>query len=221
MIEARYRRDYDGEFVITETRIADSRTEQTREWIPNAIENHHISGRAAVIGSRSDQERFRHQRLQRHRGGLLGKKRLQTYGTGDLWQDMAFDFFVTTDRDQAQAMANTGYDTRSTIYTNANICIENPGRFYLVPFIQPIDNLALAVYLAAFDGHQEIFMLGYNIDTRGGTAAWISDVAAVMSAYAATQFVLVGTESNMPEIWRSHHNVISMTYRKFISYCDI
>ena len=221
MIEARYRRDYDGEFVITETRIADSRTEQTREWIPNAIENHHISGRAAVIGSRSDQERFRHQRLQRHRGGLLGKKRLQTYGTGDLWQDMAFDFFVTTDRGQAQAMANTGYDTRSTIYTNANICIENPGRFYLVPFIQPIDNLALAVYLAAFDGHQEIFMLGYNIDTRGGTAAWIADVASVMSAYAATQFVLVGTESNRPETWRSHRNVISMTHRKFISYCDI
>ena len=221
MIEARCRRDYDGEFVITETRIADGRTEQTREWIPNAIENHHISGRAAVIGSRSDQERFRHQRLQRHRGGLLGKKRLQTYGTGDLWQDMAFDFFVTTDRGQAQAMANTGYDTRSTIYTNANICIENPGRFYLVPFIQPIDNLALAVYLAAFDGHQEIFMLGYNTDTRGGTAAWIADVAAVMSAYAATQFVLVGTESNMPDAWRSHRNVISMAHRKFISYCDI
>ena len=221
MIEARYRRDYDGEFVITETRIADGRTKQTREWIPNAIENHHISGRAAVIGSRIDQERFKHQRLQRHRGGLLGKKRLQTYGTSDLWQDMAFDFFVTTDRGQAQAMANTGYDTRSTIYTNANICIENPGRFYLVPFIQPIDNLALAVYLAAFDGHQEIFMLGYNIDTRGGTAAWIADVAEVMSAYAATQFVLVGTESNMPAVWRQCVNVSVMTHRKFISYCDI
>ena len=221
MIESRYRRDYDGEFVITETRIANGRSQQTREWIPNAIENHHISGRAAVIGSRIDQERFQHQRLQRHRGGLLGKKRLQTYGTGDLWQDMAFDFFVTTDRNQTHAMADIGYDTKSTIYTNANICIENPGRFYLVPFIQPIDNLALAIYLAAFDGHQEVFMLGYNIDTPGGTAAWISDVAAVISAYTATQFVLVGTESNMPESWRDYHNVISMKHRQFISYCDI
>lgn len=221
MLQARYRRDYDGEFVITETRIADGRSQQTREWIPNAIENHHISGRAAVIGSRIDQERFKYQRLERHRGGLLGKKRLQTYGTGDLWSDMIFDFFVTTDRDKALAMANTGYDTRSTIYTNANICIENPGRFYLVPFLQPIDNLALAIYLAAFDGHQEVFMLGYNIDTPGGTAAWITDVASVMSCYTATQFVLVGTESNMPESWRSHRNVRSMTHRKFISYCDI
>jgi len=221
MIESRYRRDYSGEFVITETRISDGRSQQTREWIPNVIENHHISGRAAVIGSRTDQERFRYQKLQRHRGGLLGKKRLQTYGTGDLWRDMAFDFFVTTDRGQAQAMADTGYDTQSTVYTNANICIENPGRFYLVPFLQPIDNLALAVYLAAFDGHQEVFMLGYNIDTLGGTASWIADVDSVMLAYATTQFVLVGTESNMPESWRYHPNVTSMIHRKFISYCDI
>lgn len=221
MISARYRRDYDGEFVITETRIADGRSQQTREWIPNVIENHHISGRAAVVGSRTDQERFKYQKLQRHRGGLLGKKRLQTYGTGDLWQDMTFDFFVTTDREQAQAMADTGYDIRSTVYTNANICIENPGRFYLVPFLQPMDNLALAVYLAAFDGHQEVFMLGYNIDTSGGTAAWISDVASVMSTYAATQFVLVGTESNMPAAWRQFRNVTVIRHRKFITYCDI
>ena len=221
MIENRYRRDYSGEFVITQTRMVDGRSEQTREWIPNAIENYHISGRAAVIGSRLDHERFRHQRLERHRGGLLGKKRLQTYGTGDLWKDMTFDFFVTTDRGQAQAMADSGYDTRSTIYTNANICIENPGRFYLVPFIQPIDNLALATYLAAFDGHQEVFMLGYNTDTAGGTAAWISDVASVMAAYAATQFVLVGKESNMPDAWRQYRNVTVITHRKFITYCDI
>ena len=56
MIESRYRRDYDGEFVITETRVADGTTQQTREWVPNAIENHHISGRAAVIGSRTDHD---------------------------------------------------------------------------------------------------------------------------------------------------------------------
>jgi len=221
MIESRYRRDYDGEFVITETRVADGATQQTREWVPNAIENHHISGRAAVIGSRTDHERFRYQRLQRHRGGLLGKKRLQTYGTGDLWQDMTFDFFVTTDRSYAKAIADHGYDTRSTVYTNANICLENPGRFYLVPFLQPIDNLALAIYLAAFDGHQEVFMLGYNQDTPGLTRAWISDVASVFLAYAATQFILVGTESNMPAAWRSCVNVSVMPYRKFISHCDI
>jgi hypothetical protein len=221
MIEARYRHNYDGEFVITETRMVNGDSQQTREWVPNAIENHHISGRAAVIGSRADQERFKYQRLQKHRGGLLGKKRLQTYGTADLWKDMPFDFFVTTDRNQAQAIADAGYDIKSTVYTNANICLENPGRFYLVPFLQPVDNLALAVYLAAFDEHKEVFMLGYNQDTPGSTRAWISDVAQVFLAYAATQFILVGIESNMPAAWRSSMNVSIMPYRTFISYCDV
>ena len=84
MIKPRYRRDYDGEFVIVETIITDNAKKYTREWIPNTVENHHLSGRAAVIGSRESQARFDHRRLQDHRGGLLAKKSLQTYGTADL-----------------------------------------------------------------------------------------------------------------------------------------
>jgi hypothetical protein len=30
----------------------------SREWIPNPIENHHISGRAACIGSTTDIDAF-------------------------------------------------------------------------------------------------------------------------------------------------------------------
>ena len=221
MIQARYRRDYSGEFVIVETRLADGQSRQTREWIPNVIENHHTSGRAAVIGSRTLNPSFKYQRLQRHRGGLLGKKRLQTYGTGDLWQDMKFDFFATADRDQVSAMTAAGYDQHATVYTTARICIENPGRFYLIPYTPQIDALAVPVYLSAFDGHAEVFMLGYCLDTVAGTRSWISDIDSVMSAYSGTIFVLVGVEGNMPESWRSHTNVRCMTVREFVSYCDI
>ena len=221
MIQARYRRDYSGEFVIVETRLADGQTHQTREWIPNVIENHHTSGRAAVIGSRTLHPKFKYQRLQRHRGGLLGKKRLQTYGTGDLWQDMKFDFFATADRDQVSAMTVAGYDQHATVYTTARICIENPGRFYLIPYTPQIDALAVPVYLSAFDGHAEVFMLGYCLETVAGTKTWISDINEVMSAYAGTIFFLVGVESNMPASWRSHANVRCMTVREFVSYCDI
>jgi hypothetical protein len=159
--------------------------------------------------------------LQRHRGGLLGKKRLQTYGTGDLWQDMTFDFFTTTDRDQVSAMTAAGYDQQATVYTTARICIENPGRFYLIPYTPQIDALAVPVYLAAFDGHAEVFMLGYCLETVGGSRTWISDIDAIMAAYTGTIFFLVGVESNMPESWRSHANVRGMTVREFVSYCDI
>ena len=77
-MEARYRTDYAGEFVILESKWAGGKKEETREWIPNPIENHHLSGRAAVIGSNIDKWQFDYTRLQRHRGGLLGSKKLQT-----------------------------------------------------------------------------------------------------------------------------------------------
>ena len=77
-MQARYRTDYAGEFVITETRWAGGRKNETREWIVNPIENHHISGRAACIGTDIDHWRFDYTRLARHRGGLLGSKKLQT-----------------------------------------------------------------------------------------------------------------------------------------------
>ena len=221
MIQARYRRDYDGEFVIVETRLADGASHQTREWIPNVIQNHHTSGRAAVIGSRALSHRFQYQRLQRHRGGLLGKKRLQTYGTGDLWRDMKFDFFVSADRAEIADIAQQGYDQRCTVLTTGRMCLENPGRFYLVPHMPQIDALALPIYLAAFDGHSEVFMIGYCHETPLGSRFWVQDIDAVISAYAGTQFVLVGVEGNMPESWRSHNNVRCITPRDFVSYCDV
>lgn len=221
MIQTRYRRDYDGEFVVVETRLADGQNQQTREWIANPIQNHHVSGRAAVIGSRSLSHRFQYQRLQRHRGGLLGKKRLQTYGTSDLWRDMRFDFFVTTDRVEIADMLQQGYDQLCTVFTTARMCIDNPGRFYIVPYLPQIDALAMPVYLAAFDGHAEVFMFGYCLETPTASRTWITDIDSVFDAYAGTSFVLVGVEGNMPQSWRSHSNVRSMTPRDFVSYCDV
>jgi hypothetical protein len=221
VIQERYRRDYHGEFVIVETRLADGQSQQTREWIPNVIENHHISGRAAVIGSSTLNPPFKYQRLQRHRGGLMGKKRLQTYGTGKLWRDMRFDFFACTDRSEIDHMVTENYDEHCTVFTTARMCIDNPGRFYPVPYLPQLDSVTIPLYLAAFDGHIEVFMLGYCIETQAGTKTWISDIDNIMSAYSGTSFILVGVEGNMPESWRSHVNTRCMTVRQFISYCDI
>jgi hypothetical protein len=79
----------------------------------------------------------------------------------------------------------------------------------------------LAIYLAAFDGHNEIFLLGYNNETPADTLSWIADINAVFSTYRLTNFILVGTESNMPTSWRNNRNVSCMEYRDFVSYCDV
>lgn len=220
MLIPRYRRDYDGEFILVDHDLIDGKSIQRREWIDNPVVNQHISGRAAVIASRVLHGGFKWFRLERHRGGLLGKKRLQTYGTGDLWRDMRFDFFVESSTKEIQDIVEKKYDQQSIVYSSIKNCLAYPGHFYPVPFQPPLDYLAQAVYLAAFDGHQEIFMLGYNLDTEHGTARWVKNVAEVMSAYASTKFWLLGNH-NFPSIWLENHNVEMMTFERFITYCDI
>lgn len=221
MIEQRFRRDYPGEFVVLETRWRDGRKEQVREWIDNPIENQHISGRAAVIGSSVDRYLFDYERLQRHRGGLLGKKRLQTYAVADITPHMRVNFAVETEDSKLVSILETGYQVDNIVYTTASNCIRHPGEFYLIPYNPRLDVIALPLYLAAFDGHEEVYCLGYNHDTESGTKNWRNDVGSVLSAYPTVKFTFVGVESNIPTEWRRHHNVDCMTYRAWISHCDV
>jgi len=220
MIYPRLRKDYDGEFVVVETRVSNNKTEQVREWIPNVIKNHHISGRAAVLGSDTDSKFFKYQRLERHRGGLLGQKRLQTYGTGDLWKQMRFNFFAATQPDLIKELGQSDYDKETIVFTSPRYCLEYPGKFYLVPHLPIVNQMALPVYLSAFDGHTEIFLLGYNSGFDAGDPNWMDDVNQVFQAYNGVRFYLV-TRQNLPATWLKNDNVTVMDYRKFISYCDI
>jgi hypothetical protein len=99
--------------------------------------------------------------------------------------------------------------------------VENPGEFYLIPYNPVLNSIAVLLYLAAFDGHQEVFMLGYNQEADAGSTNWIQHVARVIEAYSATRFVLVGVESNQPQNLLEYANVRPMSYPEFITYCDI
>jgi hypothetical protein len=220
-MDARYRSDYAGEFVILETKWSGGKKSETREWITNPIENHHISGRAACIGSTIDRKQFNYTRLQRHRGGLLGSKKLQTYGTGDIALEMRLDFTVETDSDSLNKILESSYQTSNIVYTTPRYCIAHPGEFYLIPLRPRIVDLATVVYLAAFDGHKEIFLLGYTEETAGGNTAWISQLTDIFSAYAGTKFYLIGESTRMPDVWVNCVNVQCMNYRDWIGYCDV
>jgi hypothetical protein len=220
-MDARYRTDYAGEFVILETKWSGGKKSETREWITNPIENHHLSGRAACIGSTLDHVHFDYTRLQRHRGGLLGNKKLQTYGTGVIAQQMRLDFAVETNIDNLTKILEAGYQTNNIVYTSPRYCIAHPGEFYLIPMRPRIVDLATVIYLAAFDGHKEIFMLGYTDETAGGHNEWIQQIANIFVAYSGTKFYLVGESTRMPDTWVNCSNVRPMTYGDFIGYCDV
>lgn len=221
MITKRYRSDYKGEYVVTTTNLQDGNRKQGRVWIPNLVENDHVSKRAAVIGSNMDKKKFNYAILQRHRGGLMGNLRLQTYGTGTIWQDMRLDFYAGTDKNELQNLAATDYADTTVVLTSTSHCVANPGKFFIVPYLPMLDDVALPLYLACFDGHTEVFMIGYNSGMPRGTLTWETDVLSVFQIYDNVQFTIVGNHFSAPDSWRNCTNVQSMDYRRFISYCDI
>jgi hypothetical protein len=219
-MQTTYRSDYPGEFVILETKWSGGKKTETREWIPNPIENQHISGRAACIGTNIDRYRFDYTRLSRHRGGLLSSKKLQTYGTGPIALEMSLDFTVETNSTQLAQVRAAGIQQDNVVYTTPRNCINNPGEFYLIPQRPLIVDLATIIYLAAFDGHQEIFLLGYNKEIEGGRNTWAADIADIFRSYPVN-FYLIGESTNMPAGWLDCSNVRTMNYQNWISYCDV
>jgi hypothetical protein len=139
-----------------------------------------------------------------------------------MWRHMAFDFVVAGIDTEIEEIKNTGYNNENIVYTNNRNCMQNPGQFYNIPFSKKLNELAGAIYMAAFDGHNEVFLIGYNKDLEETMGTnWVHDVNTVFKAYNDTKFYLVGTESNMYDTWRNNRNVSCLTYRDFITYCDV
>jgi hypothetical protein len=220
-MQARYRSDYAGEFIVLETQWSGGTKKQKREWVANPIENHHISGRAACVGSHIDITKFDHNMLQRHRGGLLGSKKLQTYGIGSIAQSMRLDFCVESNTDNLQKLIDNNYYENNIVYTTNKNCLAWPGLFYIIPYRTKLLDLCQLIYLAAFDGHKEIFMLGYSNDTPIESQNWIGEIKTVFDAYSGTKFYLIGEKTNLPASWLDSANVLTLTHREFISYCDV
>lgn len=218
--QARYRKDYDGEFVITETIWRNGKKEQTREWVPNPIENQHISGRATCILSNIDQFRYDYRKLENHRGGLLGGKKLQNYGTGHTARDMRLDFTVEVDPTELKDLINRGYQEKNIVYTTTRQCLIHPSEFYLIPYNPNMCIEALVVYLAAFDGHQEVFIIGANSDLTASNSDWARQVGRIIELYKSTNFIAVGNAATVPNDWYSSPNFKTMEYKEFLSYCD-
>jgi len=221
MINARYRVDYAGEFVVLESKWSGGRKTQTREWIANPIENQHISGRAACIASDVDKHKFNFSILKKHRGGLLGSKKLQTYGASSITDYMILDFTVESKAHNLVKFIENNYYDANIVYTSARNCIANPGYFYIVPLRPMLTDIALLPYLAAFDGHKEIFLLGYNRDTPIDEPMWANHVSEVIAGYPGTKFYFVGEATNLFPQWLEHSNVETFTYQQFITYCDV
>lgn len=239
----KYRNTYFSENIITERVYENLQWNNTVETVQNAVLNNQISNQAVVFGNGIGRDRFDINLIMNHTGGLLGSKTLQTYGCNAMYRDHAVDFLVATDRDIAQEIVNSGYCQKHIVYTRVLNTLEFPRNFYLIPNDPYADAGTTALYIACFDGHAKIFLLGfegqdtpgynYNVysDSNGYDATeapveqakWIANQARVFSIFNDVDFVIVSEAGRtpLPTSWKYLTNVRQINFRDFVLEADL
>lgn len=238
-----YRSNYAGEHVITSLTLGDGEWSHEKDFVPNAVFSTHTTTQAVVIGNGESRRMFDLGHIARHTGGLLAKDKLQSYGCNALYRDFRPDFLVLTGDDITREVAESRYPDDYICYANADTVLKYPGRLYLIPQNLYYDAGSLAVYLACFDGHKKIFLVGFDnyadeepvnnvykdtpgylTSTQTQNGAWFAhSLATVMNTYNDVEFIRVMPTDTyqLPLEWQSITNLRQIDYRGFALEADL
>jgi hypothetical protein len=187
-----YRSSYAGESIVTELVLGNNEWQPVTEYIPNNVFNTHTTSQAIAIGNGPSRLGFDLKLIENHRGGILARNKLQTYACNLSYQEFTPDFLVTVDPVKVDEVAESGFCNDNIVYTNAQYMIKHPGKFYLTPQNPTYDAGALAAYLACFDGHRKVFLLGYDSYTDSTEDTfYLKTLGQVMDTYSDVEFVRV------------------------------
>lgn len=187
-----YRSNYAGESIVTELVLEKNEWNPVTEYVPNSVFTTHTTTQAVAIGNGESRNGFDLSHIARHKGGLFAVNKLQSYACNLIYQEFTPDFLVAVDAEKVKTVADSGYTADNIVYTNAQYMLEYPGKFYLTPQNPAYDAGALAAYMACFDGHKKVFLLGYDgyTDSPDDTF-WVKTLLEVMNTYSGVEFVRV------------------------------
>ena len=238
-----YRDNYAGENIVSQLTLTGGEWIPETEYVPNVVTNIHSTTQAVAIGNGESRLEFDLSHIANHRGGLLGADRLQTYGCNALYRDFTPDFLIATGDVIADEIARSGYTRDHIVYASADIMLKHPGHFYLIPQNIQFDAGALSAYMACFDGHKKVFLLGYdhyqeegavnNVykDTNGYPAStdmdngalFVLTLADVIKTYSDVDFVRVQPENThwINPTLTPLVNCRQISFREFVLEADI
>lgn len=239
----RYRKDYTGEDIIQERKLQDGEWVNTTEHVPNNVINNQISNRAVVFGNGESRLGIDAKHIINKKSGLLGADTLQSYACNAFYRDYTPDFLIVTSRIIAEEISKTSYPELNIVYTRVDISLEFPRKFYLIPHDPYADAGATAAYIAAFDGHKKIYLLGcegqwhpdYNnniyADTNGYDAKtidmsgnnWEESYRQLFNIYDDVDFVLVTSNGRFPiaQSWKYCANFRQISHRDMVLEADL
>jgi hypothetical protein len=241
-ISKQYRKDYTGEDIITSRTLENKSWTSTTETVPNAITNNQISNRAVIIGNSPTRLDF-DLNILKHPSGLLGAATLQSYGCNALYRDFTPDFLVAHGNEIVKEISESNYIKNNIVYTNAINLLSYPSKFYLIPYDPYADSGTTAAYIAAFDGHKKIYLLGFqghdtpgqNFNIYAGTNGydpqecdlnsdkWPVNLKNLFKVYDDVDWVWVtgNGRTTPPDEYNSCLNFRQISYRDFILEADL
>lgn len=224
-IKKLYRSNYQGESIVVNLVHTDNQWNTELEWVPTAIYNNKITTQAVVIGNGDSRSQFDLALIKNHRGGLLARNKLQSYGCNNLYKEYKADFLVAVGDENLAEIAESGYTDKHIVYANAPALLDYPKKFYLVPQDPTWNAGTIATYLACFDGHKKVFLLGFDSDVEkeGTEMFYAKTMAHVMTTYNDVEFIRVMPSANwvVPEEWQELQNFRQVDFHGFSLEADI
>jgi len=238
-----YRDSYGGENVVTSLTYTNAEWIPVTDYVPNAVFNTHTTTQAIAIGNGESRRAFDLRHIANHKAGFGGADRLQSYGCNALYRDFNPDFLIVVGEEIAKEIGTGTYPSNNIVYAHGEHVIAYPGKFYLIPQNVSYDSGSIAAYMACFDGHKKVFLMGYDsYDVRGpvnnvykNTNAypahdheqdhyfWTKALQAVMNTYNDVEFVRVMPEATWwtPDEWAALPNFRQINFRDFVLEADI
>ena len=235
--------EYEGEFIIHHTEIVNGQRKEEREWVPATLTNNDHRGNAVIIGNGDSRSKFPLRLLANHKGGLFASLKVQTYGCNALYRDFTPDFLLCQTDEMIEEITQTDYCSNNIVFSSSQAMVKHPGKFHLIPQNYILNAGAGATYLAAYHGHKNIYLIGfdnqqaegYNNNLYAGTNGyselksnvsdlkWVANMERLFRAYHEVNFHWVhpNAEYCMPDKWRWCKNLFKKDYRQYISELDI
>lgn len=245
-----YRKNYAGEDVIVDRVYQNSKWNPTHEFVDNPFPVQSLSDRALVIGNGTSRLDFDLKILLEHRIGNFHwapawhQRKFFTYGCNALYRDFKTDFLIINgDDDFIKEVADSGECEARVVYAPNRALFDHPAKFNYVPQSPNWNSGAVAAYLAAFDGHKKVYLMGfdgndtpnYNYNVYADTNHypsksdsvpedfWVQSLAVVLSTYPDVEFIRVAPTATFrtPEAWKYFLNFRTISFRDFITEADV
>jgi hypothetical protein len=204
------------------------------EFVPKIVNNQQFGKKAVIIGNGVSRTKFDLNNLK--------TKKIQTYGCNALYREFAPDFLVAVGSDISREIKQSGYAANQVVYSTPDNILKYPNTFHLIPQKPSWNAGSIATYLACFDGHATVYLLGHdgldtpghynNVyrDTNGYTdyanttdKFWALSMGHVFKTYNLVDFVLVNETARgyIPAAWYGVTNLRRISFRDLVLECDL